>query len=313
MGDPTFVGMPLFSRCDGKAVQLSLWIGQLNAITGSEIPKIRHGSILGEIVGESTSIFRQVSDEKKLRLSPSAVSEYENCPQLYKYRKIEKLPEPPSLDAERGTLVHTILQDLFEFPSAQRLPQTAIDLLPSRWSAQLEGKPELKDMVTNEKEWLDRATSLLTTYFTLENPSTFEATHREMHLENDFDTDVYLHGYVDRLDIAPTGEVRIVDYKTGKSPKPGWEEKALFQLRVYALLYWKATGVLPRLLQLIYLGDGRVVKSNPTMKDIESAEKVLHRVAKDIFISIQKDYWPPKPSRLCDWCFFKSICPAHNS
>lgn len=313
MGDPTFVGMPLFSRCDGKAVQLSLWIGQLNAITGSEIPKIRHGSILGEIVGESTSIFRQVSDEKKLRLSPSAVSEYENCPQLYKYRKIEKLPEPPSLDAERGTLVHTILQDLFEFPSAQRLPQTAIDLLPSRWSAQLEGKPELKAMVTNEKEWLDRATSLLTTYFTLENPSTFEATHREMHLENDFDTDVYLHGYVDRLDIAPTGEVRIVDYKTGKSPKPGWEEKALFQLRVYALLYWKATGVLPRLLQLIYLGDGRVVKSNPTMNDIESAEKVLHRVAKDIFISIQKDYWPPKPSRLCDWCFFKSICPAHNS
>lgn len=313
MGDPTFVGMPLFSRCDGKAVQLSLWIGQLNAITGSEIPKIRHGSILGEIVGESTSIFRQVSDEKKLRLSPSAVSEYENCPQLYKYRKIEKLPEPPSLDAERGTLVHTILQDLFEFPSAQRLPQTAIDLLPSRWSAQLEGKPELKAMVTNEKEWLDRATSLLTTYFTLENPSTFEATHREMHLENDFDTDVYLHGYVDRLDIAPTGEVRIVDYKTGKSPKPGWEEKALFQLRVYALLYWKATGVLPQLLQLIYLGDGRVVKSNPTMKDIESAEKVLHRVAKDIFISIQKDYWPPKPSRLCDWCFFKSICPAHNS
>lgn len=313
MGDPTFVGMPLLSRCDGKAVQLSLWIGQLNAITGSEIPKIRHGSILGEIVGESTSIFRQVSDEKKLRLSPSAVSEYENCPQLYKYRKIEKLPEPPSLDAERGTLVHTILQDLFEFPSAQRLPQTALDLLPSRWSAQLEGKPELKDMVTNEKEWLDRATSLLTTYFTLENPSTFEATHCEMHLEDDFDTDVYLHGYVDRLDIAPTGEVRIVDYKTGKSPKPGWEEKALFQLRVYALLYWKATGVLPQLLQLIYLGDGRVVKSNPTMKDIESAEKVLHRVAKDIFISIQKDYWPPKPSRLCDWCFFKSICPAHNS
>ena len=313
MGNPALVRMPLFSRCDGEAVQLSFGIGQLNAITGSEIPKIRHGSILGEIVGESTSIFRQVSDEKKLRLSPSAVSEYENCPQLYKYRKIEKLPEPPSLDAERGTLVHTILQDLFEFPSAQRLPQTAIDLLPSRWSTQLEGKPELKEMVTNEKEWLDRATSLLTTYFTLEDPSTFEATHREMHLESDFDTDVYLHGYVDRLDIAPTGEVRIVDYKTGKSPKPGWEEKALFQLRVYALLYWKSTGVLPRLLQLIYLGDGRMVKSNPTMKDIESAEKVLHRVAKDIFISMEKEYWPPKPSRLCDWCFFKSICPAHNS
>jgi putative RecB family exonuclease len=285
----------------------------LNAITGSEIPKIRHGSILGEFVDQSTGIFSQVSEEKSLRLSPSAVSEYENCPQLYKYRKIDKLPEPPSLDAERGTLIHTILQDLFEFPSQERTPQTAIELLPSRWAAQLEGKPALLEMVSSEKEWLDRASSLLQTYFTLENPSTFEATHREMHLEDDFDSDIYLHGYVDRLDIAPTGEVRIVDYKTGKSPRPGWEEKALFQLRVYALLYWKNTGVLPRLLQLIYLGDGRIVKSNPTMAEIESAEKVLRRVAQDIFISIEKEYWPPKPSRLCDWCFFKSICPAHNS
>jgi putative RecB family exonuclease len=285
----------------------------LNSITGSEIPKIRHGSILGEIIEASASIFSQVSNQENLRLSPSAVSEYENCPQLYKYRKIEKLPEPPSLDAERGTLVHTILQDLFEIPASGRTPQAAIDLLPSRWATQLEGKPALLEMVTNEKEWLDRASALLSTYFTLENPTTFEATHREMHLENDFDSNVYLHGYVDRLDVAPTGEVRIVDYKTGKAPKPGWEEKALFQLRVYALLYWKNTGVLPRLLQLIYLGDGKVIKSNPTMAEIQSAEKVLRRVAKDIFISIEKDYWPPKPSRLCDWCFFKSICPAHNS
>ena len=229
-----------------------------------------------------------MNEANNLRLSPSAVSEYENCPQLYKYRKIDKLPEPPSLDAERGTLVHTVLQDLFEFPSHERTPETAIDLLPSRWKAQLEEKPALLEMVTNEKEWLDRASSLLTTYFTLENP------------------------YVDRLDIAPTGEVRIVDYKTGKSPKPGWEEKALFQLRVYALLYWKNTGVLPRLLQLIYLGDGRVVKSYPTQADVDAVEKVLHRVAKDIFISVEKEYWPPKPSRLCDWCYFKSICPAHN-
>ena len=285
----------------------------MNAITGSEIPKIRHGCILGEFNEAGASIFSQVSNPQDLRLSPSAVSEYENCPQQYKFRKIDKLPEPPSLDAERGTLVHTILQDLFEIPAPDRTPEAAIDLLPSRWSAQLESKPELLEMVSNEKEWLDRASALLSTYFTLENPTTFEATHREMHLENDFEENVYLHGYVDRLDIAPTGEVRIVDYKTGKAPKPGWEEKALFQLRVYALLYWKNTGVLPRLLQLIYLGDGKVVKSNPTMRDLESAEKTLHRVAKDIFISIEKDYWPAKTSRLCDWCYFKSICPAHNN
>ena len=248
-----------------------------------------------------------------LRLSPSRVSEFENCPQLYKYRVIDQLPQPPSLDAERGTLVHTVLHDLFEAPAADRTPTQAIDLLPSRWRAQMQDKPELMAMVTNEKEWLDRAESLLQTYFTLEDPRTFEATHREIHLENDFSPTVYLHGYVDRLDVAPTGEVRIVDYKTGKAPKPGWEEKALFQLRVYALLYFKTHNVLPRLLQLIYLGDAKVVKSIPTLSDLTATEKALERVASDIFASIEKDYWPPKPSRLCDWCYFKNICPAHNS
>ena len=259
----------------------------------------------------SESILHYVNTGSRLRLSPSGINDFNNCPQLYKYRSIDRLPQPPSLDAERGTLVHTVLHDLFESIPSKRTPIAAIDLLPSRWRAQVDAKPELAAMVINEKEWLDRASALLKTYFTLERPESFEPTHREMHLENDFEENVYLHGYVDRLDIAPTGEVRIVDYKTGKAPKPGWEEKALFQLRVYALLYWKAHGVLPRLLQLIYLGDGKLVKNNPTIADLETTEKILHRTADDIFASIDKDYWPPKPSRLCDWCFFKTICPAH--
>jgi putative RecB family exonuclease len=80
-----------------------------------------------------------------LRLSPSAVSEYQNCPLLYRYRKIDKLPEPPSLDAERGTLVHTVLHDLFESVATDRTPETALSLLPSRWKAQIESKPELRN------------------------------------------------------------------------------------------------------------------------------------------------------------------------
>ena len=248
-----------------------------------------------------------------LRLSPSRMNDFTNCPQLNKYRAIDQLPEPPSIDAERGKLIHAVLEDLFELPAQSRTFESAIELLPKKWSAQLEGTPELAALVLDEKEWFDRAQSLLTNYFSLEKPSTFESTYRELHLERDISDEIYLHGYVDRLDIAPTGEVRIVDYKTGKAPKPGWEEKALFQLRIYALLYWKNSGVLPRLLQLIYLGDGKIVKSNPTIAELEATEKILHRTAVDIFVSIDKNYWPPKPSRLCDWCFFKTICPAHIS
>ena len=249
----------------------------------------------------------------ELRLSPSRVSDFTNCPQLYKYRSIDKLPEPPSIDAERGTLVHTVLHDLFESPANERNLAKASELLPSRWQAQLAAKPDLGPLVTNEKEWLDRANALLATYFQLEKPETFEPSFRELHLEFDLSSDLYLHGYVDRLDIAPTGEVRIVDYKTGKSPKPGWEAKALFQLQVYALLYFKMHSVLPKLLMLIYLGDGALVRSTPTMADLESTEKKLLQIAGDILQSIADDRWPPKPTRLCDWCVFKAICPSHTS
>jgi putative RecB family exonuclease len=117
---------------------------------------------------------------------------------------------------------------------------------------------------------------------------------------------------VDRLDVAPTGEVRIIDYKTGKSPKPGWEEKALFQLRVYALLYWKEKQIIPKLLQLIYLGDSSVLKSSPTEQELIATETSLLKIAASIKEAIETNTWSPRKSKLCDWCSFKSICPAHN-
>jgi len=153
---------------------------------------------------------------EQLRLSPSRVNDFTNCPQLYKYRAILNLPEAISLDAERGKLVHSVLEDLFEIPRVERDHAHAVDLLPSAWQKQLADKPELQSLVTDHDEWMDRAKSLLQTYFTLENPTTFDSTYRELHLESNFTDQIYLHGYVDRLDVAPTGEVRIVDYKTGK-------------------------------------------------------------------------------------------------
>ena len=249
---------------------------------------------------------------EQLRLSPSRINDFNNCPQLYKYRAIDQLPEPPSIDAERGKLIHSVLEDLFEEKMEDRNLATALDLLPKAWQRHLVSQPELAQLVLDEKEWMDRASSLLSNYFTLENPANFESTFRELHLEKDMSEEIYLHGYVDRLDIAPTGEVRIVDYKTGKSPKPGWEEKALFQLRVYALLYWQNHGVLPRLLKLIYLGDQEVVESSPTEAQLKSTEKILFNIGQEILSAIETSHFPTKKSRLCDWCFFKTICPAHN-
>ena len=87
-----------------------------------------------------------------IRLSPSRINEYQQCPQLYNYRVIQKLPEPISLDAERGTLVHSILEELLAQPSEHRTISEAKNRASHHWEIQKEGNPELALAVSDDKE-----------------------------------------------------------------------------------------------------------------------------------------------------------------
>jgi putative RecB family exonuclease len=104
-------------------------------------------------IGRDTGILLHVS---QLRLSPSRINDFNNCPQLYKYRTIDLLPEPPSIDAERGTLIHTVLEDLFELPASDRTVTNAAHMLPDRWQAQIEAKPEIAKLVLDSGAWFKR-------------------------------------------------------------------------------------------------------------------------------------------------------------
>src|SRR3954451_24837738 len=106
-------------------------------------------------------------------LSPSRASDFMTCPLLYRYRTIDRLPEEPSVDALRGTLVHKVLEDLFDLPSTTRTPEQAPDLLVPPWEALLEEEPELAELFAEEgpdvAEWLTSCRSVLDRYFTLED------------------------------------------------------------------------------------------------------------------------------------------------
>ena len=99
--------------------------------------------------------------------------------------------------------------------------------------------PEVDDWLSSCREVLDR-------YFTLEDPRRLEPAERELYVEALLESGLLLRGFVDRVDVAPGGQVRVVDYKTGRSPGPAWEAKALFQMKFYALVIWRTRGVSPR-------------------------------------------------------------------
>jgi putative RecB family exonuclease len=266
-------------------------------------------------VEPSTTASRTGQDRPVRSLSPSRAGDFMTCPLLYRFRVIDRLPEPPSPAATRGTVVHAVLEQLFDLPRHARSLEAATALVPAVWQALLAGDEQLAghfatDDGTLATEWLDGTESLLATYFDLEDPTRLEPADRELALSVELDDGLVLRGYVDRLDVAPDGAMRVVDYKTGRSPGVAFQQKALFQMRFYALALWKQRGEVPRLLQLIYLGDGEVIRYAPDEDDLRAMERKVNALSDAIGQATESGDWRPRPSRLCDWCAHRALCPA---
>src|SRR3989440_11331166 len=71
--------------------------------------------------------------ERRPALSPSRAADFMTCPLLYRFRTIDRLPEPPTTATARGTLVHAALERLFDLPAAGRTPEAARGLLARGW------------------------------------------------------------------------------------------------------------------------------------------------------------------------------------
>jgi len=127
------------------------------------------------------------------------------------------------------------------------------------------------------------------------------------------DDDLWLHGFVDRIDVAPNGDIRIVDYKTGKAPGPNYQDKAFFQLKCYALLWQQEHDVPIRRLMMLFLGSGDRLVHDPKPIEMERVKDNVRLVWADMKRANETADWSPKPSKLCDWCSFQARCPAKSS
>ena len=182
-------------------------------------------------------------------LSPSRANDFKQCPLLYRFRAIDRLPEVPTAAQVRGTLVHAVLERLFLLPAGERTPEAARALLGPTWARLCEDDPGLPAALFGDgssrpdrsgvesEAWLASAGRLLDAYFALEDPRLLEPEARELLVEVELESGLLLRGYVDRVDRTGTdgATIRVVDYKTGSAPRPIAEARALFQMKFYAL------------------------------------------------------------------------------
>ena len=247
---------------------------------------------------------------RPLALSPSRAADFKQCPLLYRYRTIDRFPETPTPAQTKGTVVHAALENLFDMPADLRTRESAELLVEGAWAALCEGDPSLHEVVGPEAadEFIASAQKLIATYYSMENPTAFDAASCEEYLEVS-SVDLPLRGFVDRIDVAPTGEVRVVDYKTGRSPTETGESRALFQMKFYALALWRDRGVIPDRLQLMYLADGQQLTYTPDEGELQRFERTLTAIWTAIREAVVTGDFRPQRSWLCRFCEHKPRCP----
>lgn len=252
-------------------------------------------------------------------LSPSRAADFKQCPLLYRFRAIDRLPEAPSTAQLRGSVVHAALERLYGLPAVQRGPDTAFALVDAAWEQVIATEPAMAGAFDTEQRahLLDEARALLSGYYRLEDPTRFDPQSCEQRVEVELTDGTLLRGYIDRIDVAATGELRVVDYKTGRAPSQAWavvgskaEFKAMFQMKFYAVALLRSRGVLPARLRLIYLADGQVLDYAPDHDELLRFEKTLMAIWRAIQSAGRTGDFRPNPSRLCTWCPHQAHCPA---
>lgn len=249
---------------------------------------------------------------KRSALSASRAKDFQQCRLMFRYRTVDRLPELPSTAALKGTLVHSVLERLFDLPSAERTEDRATLLVDPQWASLLSRTPEVLRLFEGESDleaFLAQARALVGNYFRMENPRRLEPAERERFVEVEVGDGILLRGFIDRVDRAPTGAVRIVDYKTGKSPSERFSQEALYQMRFYALMMWRIDGVIPSRLQLVYLGDGRTLTLDPTEAELVEFEQQVGGLWEAIERAALAREFPPRRTPLCPWCSFQAQCP----
>jgi len=244
-------------------------------------------------------------------LSPSKVASFKDCALAFRFSAIDRLPEPPSPSATKGTLVHRALELLFCEPAGARTVAGALACLDQA-RAEMATDPEYVGLGLDAEaaaQFAADAEVLLRRYFALEDPRTVHPIGLELRLEVQVGS-LTLRGIIDRLELDADGGLVVTDYKTGKVPGVVHEQSRLGGVHFYAFLCERVLGRRPSRIQLLYLSEPVAIVAEPSDQSIRGLEQRTSAIWKAVERACANEDFRPRPSALCNWCSFQDYCPA---
>lgn len=242
-------------------------------------------------------------------LSPSSINTFIQCPLKFKFSRIDGLREPPTEATLLGNFVHDILESLYKKPASERTLNTARLLARAVWDA------DYAEPVTNligphkvnDFRW--RAWFCVENLWQLENPEDVEFAGIEREVKAAIDG-VNIRGFIDRFTKDDDGQIVISDYKTGKVPGPGYENDKFLQLFIYAALLQEEKVGTVEAVELVFLKGPKRLARPVTQEIIDETRTTLRQIKLQIDERCDAEHFEYKKTHLCNWCFFKSSCPA---
>ncbi|HEX8770700.1 MAG TPA: PD-(D/E)XK nuclease family protein [Acidimicrobiales bacterium] len=244
-------------------------------------------------------------------LSPSKVSSFKDCGLAFRLSAIDRLPEPPSQPATKGTLVHRALELLFCASPERRSMADALACLDQA-REEMRSDPEFVGLGLDadaESQFAADAKALLRNYFRLEDPASIKPIGLEVMMEAPVGT-LRLRGVIDRLELDADGGLVVTDYKTGAVPGLTYEQGRLGGVHFYAFLCEQLLGRRPSRIQLLYLSEPVAIVAQPSDQSIRALRQRALAIWAAVERACEHEDFRPRPSRLCAWCSFQSYCPA---
>ncbi len=232
-----------------------------------------------------------------LMLSASDIETYRICPLKYKFARVFRIPQEPTIHQRFGIALHQVLERFHQHTNGSR--EELSELFESSWRRGGFGDSD------DELQFRERAVEALDRYW--EDSLTSDGS--PVWFERSFSFKLgphVLRGRVDRVDRHPDGSYELIDYKTGKA-RTEEQLREDVQLSVYQMGARESWELETSAQSYFYVMTGEKVPVEHSEEQLDRVRETVARIGEGI---TRQEFQPTPSAEICSYCDYRIICPA---
>ena len=232
-----------------------------------------------------------------LMLSASDIETYRICPLKYKFARVFRIPQEPTIHQRFGIALHTVLERFHQYSNGTR--EELFELFEGSWRRGGFGDSD------DELQFRERALDALDRYWRTSG----DEEGKPVWFERSFAFEMgphLLRGRVDRVDKRPDGSYELIDYKTGKARTESQLQEDV-QLSVYQMGARESWGLETSAQSYLYVMTGEKVPVEHSEEQLERVRATVNEIGEGI---LRQDFGPTPSAEICSFCDYRIICPA---